>query len=150
MSKIEYQIIEDLPKEEVLAWILKISNDAFKNEGSIAEMQQQLIGKRSILTCLAFEGDTPVGFKIGYEERPYYFESWRGGVIQSARRQGIAQQLTHHQHAWCKEQGFRIITTLCSHDNVGMLILNMREGLMITGSYLDRGKHLKLVLQKQL
>jgi len=83
MSKIEYRIIEGLPNEEVLAWVLKISNDAFNNEGSIAEMQQQLTGKRSILTCLAFEGDTPVGFKIGYEERPYYFESWRVGASKA-------------------------------------------------------------------
>jgi hypothetical protein len=31
-----------------------------------------------------------------------------------------------------------------------MLILNLRHGLRITGSFLDRKEHLKLIMQKHL
>ena len=150
MSEVEYRIIEGLPGEEVLSWVVEVSDNAFSSVRDIAEYQRGLTGKRSVLTCIAFDEGTPVGFKIGYEERPHYFESWRGGVIKTARRRGIAQQLTRHQHAWCQQQGFRIITTICSNDNTAMLILNLRHGLRITGSFLDRKEHLKLIMQKHL
>ena len=150
MLEVEYRIIEGLPDEELLAWVVEVSNSAFSRDGSIAEYQRVLTGKKSILTCIAFDKGSPVGFKIGYEERPHYFESWRGGVSKTARRRGIAQQLTQHQHAWCEQQGFRFITTTCSNDNTGMLILNLQNGLRITGSFLDRKEHLKLILQKHL
>ena len=150
VSEVEYRIIEGLPDEEVLSWVVEVSNNAFSRDGDIAEYQRPLTGKRSILTCIAFDEGSPVGFKIGYEERPHYFESWRGGVVETARRRGIVQQLTRHQHAWCEQQGFRFITTTCSNDNTGMLILNLRHGLRITGSFLDRKEHLKLIFQKHL
>lgn len=150
MPEVEYQTIEGVPNDEVLSLVLKVSDNAFSTKGDIAEYQRHLTGKRHILTCLAFNNGEPVGFKIGYEERQYYFESWRGGVIENARRKGIADQLTRHQHAWCEQQGFRLISTICSNENVPMLILNFRHGLRITGSFLDRGQHLKLVLQKHL
>ena len=153
VSEVEYRIIEGLPDEEVLSWVVEVSDNAYSRDGrdgDIAEYQRQLAGKRSVLTCIAFDEGSPVGFKIGYEERPHYFESWRGGVVETARRRGIAQQLIRHQHAWCEQQGFRFITTNCSNDNTGMLILNLRHGLRITGSFLDRKEHLKLIFQKHL
>jgi GNAT superfamily N-acetyltransferase len=99
---------------------------------------------------MAFDDGTPVGFKMGFEERPTYFESWRGGVVETAQRKGIAEQLLRHQHAWCEQKGFRIITTICSNDNTEMLILNLRHGLRITGSFLDRRETVKVILQKHL
>ncbi|MAY81990.1 MAG: GNAT family N-acetyltransferase [Deltaproteobacteria bacterium] len=150
MPEVEYRTIEGVPNKEVLSLVLKVSDDAFSNKGDITEYQRHLAGKRNILTCLALNNGEPVGFKIGYEDRQHYFESWRGGVVENARRKGIADQLTRHQHAWCEQQGFRIITTICSNENVAMLILNFRHGLRITGSYFDRGQHLKLILQKHL
>jgi hypothetical protein len=150
VSTVEYRIIEGLPDDEVLSWVVEVSDNAYSAVGSVGEYQRQLTGKRSILTCIAFNEGAPVGFKIGYEERPHYFESWRGGVIETIRRRGIAQQLTRNQHAWCEQQGFRFITTICSNDNTAMLILNLRHGLRITGSFLDRKEHLKLIMQKHL
>ncbi len=150
MSEIEYRLIEGPPDEALLSWVVEVSDSAFSNEGSIREYQRSLGTKRSILTCMAFDQGQPVGFKMGFEERPHYFESWRGGVAKSAQRRGIAEKLLLLQHTWCEQQGFRIITTTCSNDNAAMLILNLRHGLRITGSLLDRRETVKVILQKHL
>ena len=92
----------------------------------------------------------PVGFKLGFHERTHDFESWRGGVLETERRQGIGEELLRRQHAWVQEQGFRIITTTTDNKNVPMLILNLRNGFEIVGSFMDRGEHLKVLLHKGL
>jgi len=150
LDKIEYKLFEGIPNDDTLGYILIVSDDAFSYEGDINEYKKVLSSKHSILTCVAFDQGEPVGFKIGWEERPYYFESWRGGVIKTSRRKGIAQKLTQLQHNWCEERGFRIITTICSNDNNSMITLNLNSGFHVTGTLYDRGEHLKVYLQKKL
>ena len=80
MSEVEYRLIEGVPGEEELAWVVEVSQSIFAQDESIAAFQKVLTGRRRILTCVAFDDGTPVGFKMGFEERPHYFESWRGGA----------------------------------------------------------------------
>ena len=54
------------------------------------------------------------------------------------------------QHAWCTAAGFRFVQTAVSTDNVGMIILNLRCGLRITGTYVNRAGKLRLSLEKRL
>ena len=91
-----------------------------------------------------------IGYKIGYQIRDDYFESWVGGVIPAYRRQGIAKHLIEQQHRWCTEQGFSYINTLTSGDNQAMLIANLNAGYQVVGTYHDRNQTLKVILQKTL
>ena len=150
MSGIEYRVYEGMPDDAVLGWIVTMSVELFSFGGDVTELKSSLLGKEQIHTVVALDTGQPVGFKIGYKQRPHYFESWMGGVMPDARRRGIADELQHRQHAWCVEQGFRIVTTITSGDNAPMLILNLRHGYTVVGTFLDRGKHLKVILQKRL
>jgi predicted GNAT superfamily acetyltransferase len=150
LSETEYSLIEGLPDEEMFGAIVQLSNTTFGFDEEVAGYKVALSNRRRLLFCLAFEDHTLVGFKVGYEERSRYFESWRGGVLPNARGKGIAGRLMELQHAWCVEQGFSFITTNCNNQSIDMLRLNLAHGLLVTGSYLDRGEHLKLLLQKDI
>ena len=150
MNELRYELIEGMPNDDVLGSIVELSNVVFGFEEEVTGYEMALANRHRLLFCLAFQGPTLIGFKVGYEDRPRYFESWRGGVLPSARGQGVAGHLMELQHAWCSEGGFGFITTICSNNNLEMLRLNMAHGLLVTGTYLDRGEHLKLLLQKDL
>ena len=147
---IEYQLLEGMPSGDSLVHLNQINQEVFGSGNIHIDLANELQGKQKIFLCLAFKEGVPVGFKLGYKERPHYFESWLGGVSNSARRQGIAQELMRRQHEWCREQGFRIVTTIADNQNVAMLILNLQNGFELVGTMLDRGKHMKLFLQKWL
>ena len=150
MTAIHYQLYEGPPGEEVLAWVVQVNEEIFGFGESAEAIAEKLAGQKQILICLAFRDDAVVGFKAGFKERYDYFKSWRGGVLPSARRQGIAAELMKRQHAWAAEQGFRIITTNTENNNVPMQMLNLHHGFKVVGTFLDRSKHLKVILQKWL
>ena len=91
-----------------------------------------------------------IGYKIGFQERPQYFESWRGGVLAEYRGRKIAQELLKKQHEWCKKQGFSIINTTTNSQNIPMLIVNLRGGFEIVGTFLNHRKIMKVMLEKRL
>ena len=103
------------------------------------------------LTLVAFDEAQPLGFKSGYalpEEGVFY--SWLGGVLPACRRQGIGQLLLDAQHDWCRQQGFRAIRTKTLNRWKSMLLLNLRNGFDITGTYAGENGVLKILLEKQL
>ena len=107
-------------------------------------------GHQWVHLCTAYIDGELVGFKVGRANDPRTFESWMGGVLPNARKQGIASQLARLQEAWCRANGFQFIQTETAHDNPAMLTVNLKEGFCIAGTYLDRGTNLKVVLQKAL
>lgn len=123
-------------------------------EPAAAEVAEQLgvavNGHRWIHLCTASTDGRLIGFKVGRSNDPRTFESWVGGVLPNARKQGIASQLARLQEAWCRANGFQFIQTETAHDNAAMLTVNLKEGFCIAGTYLDRGTNLKVVLQKAL
>ena len=111
---------------------------------------QSVNGHKWIHLCMAYEASHLVGYKLGRSNDPRTFESWMGGVLPAARNRGIATELSRRQEEWCRSQGFRFLTTETSHDNKAMLILNLKQGFHIAGTYLDRSTNMKVVLQKSL
>ena len=107
-------------------------------------------GHRWVHLCRAYLEGKLVGYKIGRSNDPRTFESWNGGVLPSARKKGVATALAERQEAWCRLQGFGNLTTETAHDNQAMLIVNLKRGFHVTGTYLERGKNLKIVLRKPL
>lgn len=150
MNKINYQCFEDIPEPDILNQLTKINQTIFSFGETEKHLLELLSSRKKVFLCLAFDGRDVVGFKLGFRERGLYFESWRGGVLPSHRKQGIAQELMRIQHEWCRKKGFQIISTITDNDNTGMLIANLRAGFSIVGTFLDRQKIMKVVLQKQL
>ena len=158
MSAIDYQEFEGLIDDAMLLRLGAVAGPVFaapgQPESAAAEVAEQLgiavNGHRWIHLCTASIDGKLVGFKVGRSNDPRTFESWVGGVLPKARKQGIASQLARLQEAWCRANGFQFIQTETAHDNPAMLTVNLKEGFCIMGTDLDRGTNLKVVLQKAL
>lgn len=111
---------------------------------------ERLAARPRFLILLASDEARVVGYKIGYEERGKEFYSWLGGVDSSYRGQGIASQLMARQHAWCREQGYTVVSTRTKNKWRNMLILNLRHGFDIIGTYTDDQGEPKIILTKTL
>lgn len=141
------RLVEGFPDAELSA----IAALAGRIDGADeAWLRHHLEGRRRILTCLAEVDGVLAGYKIGYEDRIGYFESWIGAVAPEYRRRGIARALMERQHRWCEAQGFRIVSTTTMGNNRAMLIANLQAGFEVCGTFLDRGKILKVVMQRGL
>ena len=150
MAPIEYRCLPGQPTAEVLAAVAEINHEIFGFNETAAILAGLFGQKGKLLVCLAEQGGQTVGYKIGFEGDPGTFESWRGGVLPSARRQGIAEHLMGLQHRWCQENGFRVIKTTTNSDNTPMIILNLKSGFEIVGTFVHRQKRLKVLQEKWL
>ncbi len=108
-----------------------------------------LLHMRDLSIQRARDGDTPVGFKIGYAETSKRYYSWLGGVAASYRRQGIAAELLRRQHQWVRQRGYSSIQTATTEDNAAMLALNLSMGFRVIGTY-NRGKGLRVMLLRDV
>jgi predicted GNAT superfamily acetyltransferase len=107
-----------------------------KKQGLLGELIGALAG-RDPLVLAAFATDgAMVGYKLGYRtgNRRECFYSWLGGVHPFHRRKGIYRALTRLQHDWAREQGCQYVETHTWGDNPGMMILNLQEGFIASGS----------------
>jgi len=119
-------------------------------EGYAEQLQTELSGYRWVHLCLAYQGDRIVGYKVGRSNDPRSFESWSGGVLPQARRQGIANELAVRQESWVQANGFGYLTTLVAHDNQPMLIVNLKRGFCVAGIQVTRGEHRRVLLEKAM
>ena len=114
-----------------------------------SDVVDKLEGRKHSHILIAESNGAIVGFKIGYALKKDVFYSWLGCVDPDFRHMGIASQLMRAQHTWCAENGFEWVETQTMNHFKDMLVLNLRHGFDIAGSYDDRGK-LKIILRKPL
>ena len=102
------------------------------------------------LILVAFDGDRPVGFKVGYERNGSFY-SWMGGVLPSYRRRSIARHLAEKQEAWALAQGYKSVTFKTRNQHKNMLLFALRRGFNIVG-FKEKGDVLtnRILLQKVL
>ena len=139
----EIRIVEGYPEAEIaeLMWLYQLN---------LEFLEIGLKTRNKILSCFAYIGTEMVGYKIGYQDRIGYFESWIGAVTEEHRRKGIAKALMDAQHKWCTDEGFKIVSTITAADNPPMIITNLKSGFEICGTFFDRQKILKVIFQKIL
>ena len=99
---------------------------------------------------LALSNKEVVGFKAGFEDRPYRFYSSSGGVLQDFRNKGVASKLMQQQHEWCKSEGYAAVWTETKNKFVQMISLNLKNGMQIIGTYVDHRNEPKIILEKKL
>lgn len=151
MKPIHCQVVTGAPDEPVRMQIFDLYAAVFGTERQ-TELSQKW-GERmqaNSLTILARVAGEPAGFKAGYALDDRVFYSWLGGVLPEFRRTGIGQMLLDYQHRWCREQSFRIIRTHTLNQWKNMLLLNLRNGFDIAGTFTDERQTLKIILEKKL
>lgn len=122
---------------ELLEDILQLEAKVFPKPYSKEILEREMKSKSSLFGILVYDGDRPVAYKIGFEHSVSIFYSWIGGVHPEYRRQSIARKLIRLQHEWCKKTGFEKVRTSSENEFREMLILNLREGFDIIGTYVS-------------
>jgi predicted GNAT superfamily acetyltransferase len=144
----QYRVYEERPPETIAEQIRHLYETIFQT--SAERMMEKLNKVESLLIIAAFKQDKVIGFKIGYESDSEEFYSWIGGVDPAYRKKGIGSTLMNMQHEWLKKRGYKIVTTQTKNKWRAMLILNLRHGFDIIGTYTDEKGEPKIILQKQL
>ena len=147
----QMQIIEHLgaPDAALREEVFELYREIFNSEPN-EEAHERLHHSRDLLLLLVYHDEAPVAFKVGYRQDPDTFYSWLGGVKAEYRRQGVALALMQYQHAWAKAQGYRFVQTKTLSRWRDMLILNIRHGFSITGTYVGKDGRLRIILEKEL
>lgn len=113
--------------------------DAFLVLNAIPEFQNipspEIIHKRidhvPHLVLTAYDGESPVGLKIGYL-RDGVFYSWIGAVKPEYRQLHVAKNLAKAQEEWARENGYQKIWMKTRNCFPQMLIMAIRNGFKIT------------------
>ena len=131
---------------DVLAQIQKVHQLVF--DGDL--LKEEKLQKPKLFALVATLEEQVIGFKLGYEMEPGVFYSWLGGVDPDYRKQGVAQQLMVSQHVYCREKGYKKVRTYGRNSKKAMLVLNIKSGFDIIGTFVDdKGRH-KIVFEKDL
>lgn len=96
------------------------------------------ISAKQYLALVAYQGNQPVGCKLGYALDDDTFYSWLGGVIPAHRSKGIAQQLLNEQEVWAREAGFKRLLVKSMNRYPAMLHMLIKNRYQVCG-YDDKG-----------
>ncbi|MCL6625712.1 GNAT family N-acetyltransferase [Alicyclobacillus shizuokensis] len=146
---VEYVSFEKYPGKPYDSGMCRLHDSIFTEQDSDT-ISMELQRKSRFLILLAVNQGEVVGYKVGYEDRTQRFYSWLGGVYPEYRGRGIASELMRRQHEWCRERGYRVIRTQTKNKWRDMLILNLRHGFDIVGTYTDEKGEPKIILEKKL
>lgn len=85
-----------------------------------------------LLMLVAELDGTPVGFKVGYQLRTDTFYSAKGGVVDAARRRGVARALLRQMLAVVEQWGYeRFVYDTFPNKHPGMTVLGLSEGFSV-------------------
>lgn len=92
---------------------------------------QQRIGASVACALIAYVGEEPAGFKLGYALDKDNFYSWLGGVLPEYRRDGVAQALLEAQETWAKKEGYKSISVKTRNSFPAMLMMLVKNGYQV-------------------
>ncbi|WP_420913228.1 GNAT family N-acetyltransferase [Indiicoccus explosivorum] len=142
---IRFTVYDGIPGEDVLAGLVRFHERIF---GSSDDLAGRMREKPKLHIVTASDEQTIVGYKIGYALNREQFYSWLGGVDPEYRSRGIASELMDRQHQHAKASGYRSIQTQTKNKWRDMLILNLKHGFDVIGTYTDSEGEPKIILEK--
>ncbi|MGE6256982.1 GNAT family N-acetyltransferase [Heyndrickxia sporothermodurans] len=145
--KIDYLQFNSIPETEIMNEILRLHELIL---GHLNEMVMKIETKPQLLILVAMVDKKVVGYKIGYELDDEKFYSWLGGVDEQYRKHGIASKLMEIQHQYLREKNYKKVQTKTKNQWRNMLILNIKHGFDVIGTYTDDKGEPKIILEKKL
>lgn len=88
--------------------IKSLESMVFENN-RLAEQKFKFVCQQNPVFLVAYDGNKPIGFKLGYELDSDTFYSWLGGTHPDYRRHGIAQALLEKQEQILIQKGFKTV-----------------------------------------
>jgi len=144
---IDYIHYNTLPDAQILDGITKLHNTIFNDADKLIK---QMKSKPNLIVNVALDGAIVIGYKIGYSLTDTKFYSWLGGVDTTYRNLGVAAKLMEEQHRYLKANGYQLIQTKTMNRWRNMLILNIKSGFDIVGTYIDDNGETKIIMEKEL
>ncbi len=120
-----------------------LSREVFGDDATdewLASLAWRLENMPDVTLFFAEQAGKRVGFKAGYATAYNRYYSWLGGVVPSARRQGVARALMRSQHDWLLKSRFHQVESHVEQDNAAMINANLKAGLIVAGFFLKDGK----------
>lgn len=136
--------------EELFDILASLESRIFEDPYSREKLERESRVKHQLLALVAYAGNQPCGFKVGYEMTSRIFYSWIGGVVAEFRGNGIARMLMQHQHRLAKEMDYSVVRTHTENRFRDMLLLNIRSGFDIVGVCSEQNGKTIIVLDKSL
>ncbi len=133
-----------------LPLIVDLFNAVFRPSRERAFFERRLQGRLNPLILLAQMDGRPVGFAIGYENKPRTFYSWLIGVLPDFRRSGIASQLMEAMAAWAREHDYHTIRFECFNTQRPMLHLAISQNYDIVGLRYDADTGQNLIILEHI
>jgi GNAT superfamily N-acetyltransferase len=115
----------------------ELFNAVFRPARDVSFFERRLKGRLNPLLLVAQIDRRPVGFAVGYENKPRTFYCWLIGVLPDFRRQGIAAQLMEGLSAWARDNGYHTIRFECFNTQRPMLSLAINQNYDIVGLRYD-------------
>jgi len=144
-----FKNLEGTPDVSLLDQVVALWLDVFPS-ADFATISTELRQKASLLLTVALQGAKVIGFKVGYAVDAKHFQSWLGGVQEQYRNIGVGNELTKMQHEWCRNKKLQFIRTWTQNESKAMLVLNIKNGFDILGTYVENDGQIKILMQKRL
>ena len=145
------ELIKGTPDDLFLQRLEALELDCFgsvKYDANI--LKEELDGKSHVTTFFVEEEGEIIAFKMGYERRLKQYYSWLGGVHSKYRKKGLAKKLMVDQHSYLKNKEYICIRTQTGNEFKNMLILNIKTGFDIIGTFLNSSGNIRITLEKKL
>jgi GNAT superfamily N-acetyltransferase len=85
-----------------------------------------------LLMLVAWMEEEPVGFKVGYKLHGGVFYSAKGGVVEAARRRGVARALLHRMIEVARNWGYdTFVYDTFPNKHPGMTVMGLDEGFEV-------------------
>ncbi|QUW23623.1 GNAT family N-acetyltransferase [Sporosarcina sp. Marseille-Q4063] len=142
-----YANFNSIPDNKIMEGIIKLHYSIFGDSDSLVN---QMKSKPQMLIDVAMEGEKVIAYKIGYALDNAKFYSWLGGVDADYRNYGVASKLMDKQHQHLIMNGYKIVQTKTMNKWRSMLILNIKNGFDVIGTYNEDNGETKIILEKKL
>lgn len=139
---------------------IQISTENIQNLQTIAEkcfkqfdfekLNRKLKTNSHAHLLIAFDGPTPIGFKLGFVLPDTTFDSWLGGVLPEYHGLGVASELMSKQHLWAASSKSKKIKTKAKNYFHEMIRLNLKHGFEIVGTETDANNEIQVLFEKTL
>jgi GNAT superfamily N-acetyltransferase len=126
--------------------IVDLFNEVFRPARDVAFFERRIRGRTNPLILVAQVEGRPVGFALGYENKPRTFYCWLIGVRPDYRRAGIAAQLMEAMAAWAADNDYHIVRFECFNSQRPMLHLAISQNYDIVGIRYDSDTGQNLII----
>ena len=133
MGYAQIDICEVGPAEYPLINVLRDTIFSEHNHVYRTPFETMVEGRADLLCLIAHLEGNPVGYKVGFRDRPGVFYSYSGGVLKDYRRMGVAARLQDWQHSAIRARGYKSVYFSSFNKFRSMLRFGLSTGFVPVG-----------------